>query len=244
MNLKRFISTLSLAAAMTSGSVVFAQTLVNVYVQAGSGGFAANGANDTALDLRKALLGKSRTLRVVESPEQADLVVRIDSRNDRKETGSVSTYASQSKDGKSGSATTYANEKTIHVLHGTLIAGEFQMPLQSEDALSWRFAASNMADDVDHWAKENHDKLMEKRLSARDTAPARQPLRTTPEPPTSQPSSAQDQTASIEPGMSEAQVTKAMGEPDKKVVFGKKSLWNYRGMQVVFEEGKVTDVKF
>ena len=244
MNLKRFLSTLSLAAAILPGSVASAQTLVNVYVQAGSGGFAANGANDTALDLRKALLGKNRTLRVVESPEQADLVVRIDSSNDRKETGSVSTYANQSKDGKSGSATTYANEKTIHVLHGTLIAGEFQMPLQDESALSWRLAASDMASDVDHWAKENHDKLMEKRLSNHGAASARQAMRAAPEPPASQTSSAQDQTASIAPGMNEAQVANAMGEPEKKIVFGKKALWNYRGMQVVFEEGKVTDVKF
>ena len=44
--------------------------------------------------------------------------------------------------------------------------------------------------------------------------------------------------------MTTDEVTKAMGEPQKKVTFGQKSLWTYKGMQVVFENGKVTDVKF
>jgi hypothetical protein len=44
--------------------------------------------------------------------------------------------------------------------------------------------------------------------------------------------------------MSPAQVTGAMGEPLKKVTFGQKALWTYKGMQVVFENDKVTDVKF
>jgi hypothetical protein len=35
-----------------------------------------------------------------------------------------------------------------------------------------------------------------------------------------------------------------MGEPLKKVTFGQKALWTYKGMQVVFEKDKVTDVKF
>lgn len=103
-------------------------------------------------------------MRVVESAAEADVIVRIDSRNERKETGSVSTYANQSKDGRSATATTVPNDKYVRVLHGTLIAGEFQMPLQDESALSWRLAAKDMASDVDHWVKENYARLIEKRL--------------------------------------------------------------------------------
>jgi hypothetical protein len=44
--------------------------------------------------------------------------------------------------------------------------------------------------------------------------------------------------------MTPDEVTKALGDPQKKVNFGTKSLWTYKGMQVVFESGKVTDVKF
>jgi hypothetical protein len=44
--------------------------------------------------------------------------------------------------------------------------------------------------------------------------------------------------------MTSDEVTKALGDPQKKVNFGTKSLWTYKGMQVVFESGKVTDVKF
>ncbi len=221
-----------------------AQTLIRVYVQAGNGGFSANGASDTALDLTKALRGKSRTLQVVEAPDSADLIIRIESRNERKQVSSVTTYEDKSDDGKRGTATTTPNNQTIKVLHGTLVAGDFQMPLQDESPLSWRLAASDMASDVDHWAKENYAKLIERRMDARrerstaQMAPQTAVSRVPPAQPT------QTDTAAINPGMTEERVTSAMGSPDKKVVFGKKSLWNYRGMQVVFEDGKVTDVRF
>ncbi len=232
------------AALAVVAPQALAQTLIRVYVQAGSGGFSANGASDTALDLSKALRGKARTLQVVESASQADLIVRVESRNERKQVASVSTYANESKDGKSGSATTVTNNQTIKVLHATLIAGDFEMPLQDESTLSWRLAATDMASDVDHWAKENYAKLIEKRMEAHHETPGLQRAPAAAETTAPQASAKETETASITPGMTEAQVTTAMGNPEKKVVFGKKSLWNYRGMQVVFDDGRVSDVKF
>ncbi len=217
------------------------QSLIRVYVQAGSGDFAANGAGDSALDVRKALLGKARTLRVVDSPTEAEVVVRIDSRNVRKETASINTYANQSKDGKSGTATTVPTVRNVNELHVTLLAGNSQIPLETESALSWRLAASDMASSVDHWVKENYAKLIERR-TLQEHAGVPPQAAAAPQPAAA--ASAPSQDASIAPGMTEAQVQAAMGAPEKKVMFGKKSLWNYRGMQVVFEEGKVTDVKF
>ncbi len=231
----------TLAIAISFVPNVFAQTLIRMYVQAGSGDFAANGAGDSALDLRKALLGKSRTIRVVDSPSEAEVVVRIDSRNVRKETAAVNTYANQSKDGKSGTATTVPTIRNVNVLHVMLLAGNSQIPLETESALSWRLAAGDMASSIDHWVKENYARLIERRTEQRYAPSAPVP----PVAPSAPPAPAKiSEDASIAPGMSEAQVVEAMGAPEKKVAFGKKSLWNYRGMQVVFEDGRVTDVKF
>jgi hypothetical protein len=47
----------------------------------------------------------------------------------------------------------------------------------------------------------------------------------------------------ITPGMTEAQVVKSLGAPQKKVAFGTKTLWTYDGFTVTFVGGKVTDVK-
>ena len=43
--------------------------------------------------------------------------------------------------------------------------------------------------------------------------------------------------------MTQAQVTRAIGEPAKKVAFGAKTIWTYDGFTVTFVDGKVTDVK-
>ncbi|SEC47804.1 hypothetical protein [Terriglobus roseus] len=231
----------SLAIALAVVPNAIGQTLIRMYVQAGSGDFAANGAGDSALDLRKALLGKSRTIRVVDSPAEAEVVVRIDSRNVRKETASVNTYANQSKDGKSGTATTVPTIRNVNVLHVMLLAGNSQIPLETESALSWRLAAGDMASSIDHWVKENYAKLIERRTEQK-YAPSATEAAPSPSTPPAAAKSAND--ASIAPGMSESQVLEAMGAPEKKVIFGKKSLWNYRGLQVVFEDGRVTDVKF
>ncbi len=47
----------------------------------------------------------------------------------------------------------------------------------------------------------------------------------------------------IKPGMTAAQVVRSLGEPQKKVAFGAKTLWTYDGFTVTFVGGKVTDVK-
>jgi hypothetical protein len=44
--------------------------------------------------------------------------------------------------------------------------------------------------------------------------------------------------------MTIAEVRRAFGAPDAEVVFGGKTKWQYKGMAVVFVDGKVTDVQF
>ena len=48
----------------------------------------------------------------------------------------------------------------------------------------------------------------------------------------------------IKPGMTTDEVRRAFGPPRSEVVFGEKLRWTYQDMTVVFEKGKVVDVKF
>jgi hypothetical protein len=47
----------------------------------------------------------------------------------------------------------------------------------------------------------------------------------------------------LRPGMTEAEVLKALGQPREKVGFGAKMLWRYDGYSLTFENGRVTDMK-
>lgn len=44
-------------------------------------------------------------------------------------------------------------------------------------------------------------------------------------------------------GMTEAELVRALGQPQKKVTFGPKSIWTYEGFTITIVGGKVTDVK-
>lgn len=222
----------------------WSQQLINVYVDGASAdGFTNAGAGDSAQDLTKALQGKDKTLRVVESAANADVIIRINSRDSRKDVNSVSTYKNKSDDGKQTTTTTQANESTVRMVYATLTAGDFKTDIEGE-GMTWRIAAGAVASKVDKWSKENYARLVEKR-AALPAEGASVPRVEAQEAPTADPASGKSGSeTTITPGMTTDDVAKAMGEPQKKVVFGQKSLWTYKGMQVVFENGKVTDVKF
>jgi len=214
---------------------IWSQRLIAVYVESGADGFTAAGGGDSSLDLMKSLRGKDKTLRVVDFAANADVIVRITSRDSRKEVGSITTYGNKSDDGKKSTKTTVPNENTIRIVHATLRAGAFETDLEGQGSF-WRLAADNLAGQVDRWVKQNYARLVEKRPEPSGDKPSEQ----------SAPAPAKPETAnaSIEPGMSPKDVADLMGEPLKKVTFGQKALWTYKGMQVVFEKDKVTDVKF
>jgi len=234
-----------LSLALLASPSAFAQQLVNVFVTGDNNGFSASGATDSALDLQKSLASK-KSLRVVNSPSEADLIVRIDSRDQRKELQGYTTNTNRSDDGKSTTKTTTANDTTVRTVHATLIAGDFTQALDADSTVGWRFAADNIAGQVERWARENSARLMARRTSGGNAAASPPPPasaeNSAPPPPPDSPGASADTT--IQPGMTSDQVTKALGDPQKKVNFGTKSLWTYKGMQVVFDSGKVTDVKF
>jgi hypothetical protein len=231
-----------LSLVLLAAPSAFAQQLVSVFVTGESNGFSAAGANDSALDLQKSLANK-KTLRVVNSASEADIVVRIDSRDSHKEVDGYTTNTNRSDDGRSSTKTTTSNDKTVRNLHATLMAGDFTQALDAQSEMSWRFAADNIAGQIERWAKQNYPRLIAGRTARGNAEPP--PPSTQNNPAASSPGSSGDTTdATIHPGMTTEDVTKALGDPQKKVNFGTKSLWIYKGMQVVFESGKVTDVKF
>ncbi len=61
--------------------------------------------------------------------------------------------------------------------------------------------------------------------------------------PAKAPAASSGDSTELKPGMTQAQVTRAIGEPVKKVAFGAKTIWTYDGFTVTFVDGKVTDVK-
>jgi hypothetical protein len=54
---------------------------------------------------------------------------------------------------------------------------------------------------------------------------------------------AQQEPASVEVGMTPAQVEAALGKPDKKVTLTTKQTYYYKDMKVIFKDGKVVDVQ-
>lgn len=231
-----------LSLALLAAPCAFAQQLVNVFVTSDNNGFSAAGATDSALDLQKSLANK-KSLRVVNSSSEADIIVRIDSRDQRKEIQGYTTNTNRSDDGKSTTKTTTANDTTIRTIHATLMAGDFTQALDANSEMSWRYAADNIAGQVERWAKQNYSRLIARRTTGGDVPDTSSSARSsTPPPPSDPPTETAE--ANIQPGMTADQVNRALGEPQKKVNFGTKSLWTYKGMQIVFESGKVTDVKF
>lgn len=231
-----------LSLALLAAPSTFAQQLVNVFVTSDNNGFSASGATDSAVDLQKSLASK-KSLRVVSSPSEADIIIRIDSRDQRKELQGYTTNTNRSDDGKSTTKTTTANDTIIRTVHATLMAGDYTQALDADSNVGWRFAADNIAGQVDRWARENGARLIARRTAGVSPAPPLPSAQNSAPPPPPDPP-ADTAEATIHPGMTPDQVTKALGEPQKKVNFGTKSLWTYKGMQVVFESGKVTDVKF
>jgi hypothetical protein len=231
-----------MATTYVLGDQAGSQRLINVYVANGADGFTTSGGGDSSADLRKSLQHKQKTLKVVDDASAADVVVRVTSRNEQKELGSVTTYKNKSGDGKSETATTVPTQNVRRIVHATIKAGDFETDLEGEN-IFWSGAADSLAGQIDRWVKQNYPRLLAKRAGTSAGKETAQNEALPPNPTTATPASTPSDVA-LEPGMTPGQVTEKMGEPLKKVKFGAKSLWTYKGCQVVFEDDKVTDVKF
>lgn len=223
----------SLVALVLPG-IAFSQGLVRVYVgEVEDSGFTSGAdVGDSELDLIKELRHKD-TLSVVHSPADADILVHVTSRHREKSVGSFTTFENRDIWDSRSTSTTVANQKTERVVLATLIVDEFKLDLEGR-SITWGGADDEIADDIEHWAHDNYARLLERRE-----------LKGMPQTVDSAMSaSTPTEEAAIEPGMTPDQVSDIMGDPIKRVTFGKQTLWDYNGFQIVFEDGKVTDVKF
>jgi hypothetical protein len=213
--------------------LAWSQGMVRVYVARGdaSGFTSGAGAEDSALDLIKSLRNR-KTLVVVHSESEADVVVRLGSRHKTSSVGSFTTIHSKNKDDQKSVSTTYANQKTERLLPVTLEVDDFKLDLEGK-SITGRGAADQVASQVEKWSKENYARLMDRQSKkSKDHPNARE-------------TSQETESATVQPGMNPDEVRTALGEPAKKITFEPKTQWTYGdGVQVIFQENKVTDVRF
>ena len=208
------------------------------------GGFVTAEIGDSVKDLKEDL-GDKDVLQLTDDAKSADIVVLIQGR------GNVETgrrvYRSHS--GRRHYRSTSSKE-TVRVVRGTLVAGTYKVDMVGVNASLWGKAADNLGEKVEHWAKNNYPQLMgrrEKKEATFSSAGVDSEDEGDDEASASADagsSAGGDKEAEIKPGMTAKEVLAELGDPTKKVAFGKKTQWVYKNMTIVFEAGKVTDVKF
>jgi len=241
MRRKTMTVVVALVATVLFAEIAASQGMPRVYVghSGGSSGFTAGeDVGDSEMDLIKDLRKKDNLV-VVTSDEDADVVIRVLERHEDKSVGSFTTY-DRHKDDDHRTSTTYANQTTTRVVQAKLVVDDFELDLRGEGFL-WSSAADDIGDQVEDWIKDNYARLMDRREERRASRPAAPPAASSAD---ATPAAASTSDASIEPGMSPEDVEAEMGAPLRKVTFGTKTLWRYDGLEVVFEDGEVSDVKF
>ncbi len=134
---------------------------IRVYLKApDASGFVdetTKGQRDTFADL-SARLAKKKQLKVVESAEQADVVLEILDR-DIKDTGGSSTSTVRAPTGLLSST----SKDTTKAVTIQLSAGTYRTTFTgTADQLigAWKYIAGKLADSVEKWAKENASQVL------------------------------------------------------------------------------------
>lgn len=219
----KLTASLVVAASLSLAESEAQQDTIKVLCTEGEvDGFVGSGVSDSTQDLVQAFRDKE-SFTVVDSVEAADIVVIVVARE----------HLFESSFG--------GNRRNVNVVYAVLRAGEYGVRFQGRSTFNWRGAAGDVADQVEKWVEENHETLMVLRESGESTEDSVGD---------SMPEAEEDEEseetlqAEITVGMTTDEVREILGEAKKQVSFGGKTLWDYDGFQVVFEEGKVVDVKF
>jgi hypothetical protein len=112
------------------------------------------------LDLTKAL-GKKRRLSIVHSKSEADIVVRVESRDSHYEMGGVASY----KDSK-GKTRVYSTTRKEDTVYATLEVDNYRHQLHGE-GITWTAASESVAKQVDKWVDQNLVQILEHRQRQR-----------------------------------------------------------------------------
>ena len=116
-------------------------------------GFVLPDVADSLRDLRGALKGKKKTLRLVGDAAAADVIVTVEDR--AREVVGVKTRGVRWPWG--GDAAT--KPATVKTVYATLIVGRYELPLQGTDDMFWELAADDLAGQIDRWIKANRERL-------------------------------------------------------------------------------------
>ena len=151
-----------LALLSVAPAVAAAPRATRVYVTSADegSGFTSKGTDDSLLDLTKAL-GKKRRLAVVYSRSEANIVVRVESRDSHAEIGGVYSY----KDSK-GKTQVYSTTKTERVVYATLEVDDYRHQMHGEGP-TWTSASEKVAGRIDKWVDQNLVRLVERRQPGR-----------------------------------------------------------------------------
>jgi hypothetical protein len=151
---------------------------VFAFAQKETSGFVDPRAQDlemTVKDVREAVTKKKNSwLQIVETPEQADIILEVTSRKLVERTpssASSTTTTTYAKDGKTATSTTTAPSKEHDVvLNAVMRVGDYSNELTGVCDLgymfggSYRKAASNLVGDLEKWVKANYTRLQLKPL--------------------------------------------------------------------------------
>ena len=121
---------------------------------------------EATADIREAITQKKNALvQLVESKEQADIVLEITERKLVERPGQLSTSTTYSKDGKRASSTTTQTKEHDVVLKAAMHVGDYTNELTGQCDLGYLFggayrqAAKNLVGSLENWVKNNSTRL-------------------------------------------------------------------------------------
>jgi hypothetical protein len=152
MSLAAFVMVVAPVAAWAQGTV-----RVFVTMEGAESGFSAGkGAQDSVLDLTRALNGKKR-LTIVNSPSEADIVVEVESRDSHWDTGGVYKFKTHS-----GRDSYYTTSRKERVVYATLKVDDYTHQFHGQGS-TWTAASGAVAGQIDKWVDQNLVRLIEMR---------------------------------------------------------------------------------
>jgi hypothetical protein len=146
---------------------------VFAFAQKDASGFIDERTQDleaTVKDVREAIIkkGKNSLMQLVESNEQADIVLEVTGRTLVERLGQLSTSTTYSKDGKRASSTTTRTKEHDVVLKAVMRVGDYTNELTGQCDLGYLFggayrqAAKNLVGSLENWVKKNYIRLQVK----------------------------------------------------------------------------------
>ena len=220
MSMSRVTRTVALSASLVlwGMEVAATQEAFRVYcVAGGGGGLMMVGAVDSADDLREALRER-RSLILVDSEDEADVVVRVMWRDDMVHPSLGGT------------------RRPYKTVFATLEAMNERIELWGIGSGSWKSAAASLATQIEEVIEGNGQRWIALRDGSGGTGP--------PDAAGSEDATRKPPVVEIFRGMKTDDVERLLGVANKTVKFDTRLLWEYAGFRVIFEGGTVVDVAF